>query len=147
MQPGTRQRHRLGWGRSGLGVEVQVLPQMCRLRCTLDSQMELSAGREIYESGDVMQTQKVIFIVLIQRGNANHTEEKPVHHLTAGTIYFTHSICGSVGPGLCLTPASTTRMPAAPLGAPGPGKSEQQAQATSSLSPPAVFPPGPGQGL
>lgn len=128
-------------------MEIQVLRRMCCLRCTLDSQMELSASREIYESGDVMQTQKVIFIVLIQRGNANHTEKKPVHHLTADTIYFTHSICRSVGPGLCLTPASTTRTPVAPLGAPGPGKSEQQAQARSSLSSPALFPPGPGQGL
>lgn len=45
-----------------------VLPEM------QVSQMELSAGRETYESGDMMQTQKVIFIVLIQSGNANHTE-------------------------------------------------------------------------
>lgn len=60
--------------------------RMCCLRCTLHSQMELSAGREIYESGYMMQTQRGTFVVLIQCGNANHTEKKPVHHLTTGTI-------------------------------------------------------------
>ena len=38
--------------------------------------MELSAGSGIYESGDVVQTQRVIFIVLIQCGNGNHSGKK-----------------------------------------------------------------------
>lgn len=101
------------WGRCGHGVEVQVLRRMCCLRCTLDSQMELSVGREMYESGDTMQTQKVIFIVLIQCGNANHTEKS--QFITAGAIYFTRSICVSVEPVYCLTPMSTIRTPPVPL--------------------------------
>lgn len=81
-----------------LGVEVHVLHWMC-LRRTLDIQVELSAGRGIYEAGDVMQTQKVIFIVLIQCGNANHTGKNARLSLDNGG-YVTNNLWVSMELGL-----------------------------------------------
>lgn len=111
-------------------MEVQALCGMCCLRCTLDSQMELSAGREIYESGHTMQTQKVIFIVLIQCGNANHPEKSQL--ITGGrrSLFHTQRLRVRGAGTLPHTRVSyqDTSGPTLAL-----GRSEQQAQAASSL--------------
>ena len=76
-----------------------------RLRRTLDTQVELSAGSGIHEAGDRMQIPQVTFIVLIPRANANQSRGKK---LACRAISQTASGLGELG--LFSTPAPIRRV-------------------------------------
>lgn len=79
-QAGGTSKFRTGRPNSGLDAQVpDSTPKFRtqrRLRRTLDTQVELSAGSGIRESGDRMQIPQVTFIVLIPWANANQSRGK-----------------------------------------------------------------------
>ena len=76
----------------------------CRLRRTLDTQVELSAGSGICESGDRMQVPQVTFMELIPRANAPEWGKKPARWAVSQTA----SGLGELG--LFSTPAPIRRV-------------------------------------
>ena len=76
----------------------------CRLRRTLDTQVELSAGSGICESSDRMQVPQVTFMELIPRANAPEWGKKPARWAVSQTA----SGLGELG--LFSTPAPIQRV-------------------------------------
>lgn len=110
----------------------------CRLRRTLDTQVELSAGSGICESGDRMQVPQVTFMELIPRANAPEWGKKPARWAVSQTA----SGLGELG--LFSTPAPiqrvwaplTTRTGSWDIGCPSPWDSGRKCRRLWLRAPP-----------